>query len=162
MTAAYKRKLEEDQKWLAEEKIREARDAKQDVTKAGHMGNFYRCLPLWLYLGPAQRTALMATCQQSSGVHAEGAHMRWGMPYVHAACLNFLQGFCSRPLQLQHMCHRNIMSNNTAFGTAQPPKRPAGPAPSSTDSIKEGSSAPVDPEWEAARYSCALSVPSLC
>ena len=46
VTAAYKRKLEEDQKWLAEEKIREARDAKQDVTKAGHMGNFYRCLPL--------------------------------------------------------------------------------------------------------------------
>ena len=45
MTAAYKKKLEEDQKWLAEEKIREARDAKQDVTKAGHMGNFYRCLP---------------------------------------------------------------------------------------------------------------------
>ena len=43
VTAAYKRKLEEDQKWLAEEKIREARDAKQDVTKAGHMGNFYRC-----------------------------------------------------------------------------------------------------------------------
>ena len=45
VTAAYKKKLEEDQKWLAEEKIREARDAKQDVTKAGHMGNFYRCLP---------------------------------------------------------------------------------------------------------------------
>ena len=44
VTAAYKKKLEEDQKWLAEEKIREARDAKQDVTKAGHMGNFYRCL----------------------------------------------------------------------------------------------------------------------
>ena len=46
VTAAYKKKLEEDQKWLAEEKIREARDAKQDVTKAGHMGNFYRCLTL--------------------------------------------------------------------------------------------------------------------
>ena len=52
------------------------------------------------------------------------------------------------------------MSNNSAFGTAQPPKRPAGPAPSSADSIKEGSSAPVDPEWEAARYSFALS--ALC
>ena len=42
MTAAYKKKLEEDQMWLAEEKIREARDAKHDVIKAGHMGNFYR------------------------------------------------------------------------------------------------------------------------
>ena len=42
VTAAYKKKLEEDQKWLAEEKIREARDAKHDVIKAGHMGNFYR------------------------------------------------------------------------------------------------------------------------
>ena len=48
VTAAYKKKLEEDQKWLAEEKIREARDAKQDVTKAGHMGNFYRCFALLL------------------------------------------------------------------------------------------------------------------
>ena len=43
VTAAYKKKLEEDQKWLAEEKIREARDAKSDALKAGHMGNFYRC-----------------------------------------------------------------------------------------------------------------------
>jgi coiled-coil domain-containing protein 55 len=44
VTAAYKKKLEEDQKWLAEEKIREARDAKNDALKAGHMGNFYRCI----------------------------------------------------------------------------------------------------------------------
>lgn len=43
VTAAYKQKLEEDQKWLAAERIREARDAKADVVKAGHMGNFYRC-----------------------------------------------------------------------------------------------------------------------
>ncbi|BDA49960.1 Nuclear speckle splicing regulatory protein 1 [Coccomyxa sp. Obi] len=42
VTAAYKKKLEEDQKWLAAERIREARDAKADVVKAGHMGNFYR------------------------------------------------------------------------------------------------------------------------
>ena len=49
------------------------------------------------------------------------------------------------------------MSNNTAFGTAQPPKRPAGLVSSLADGIKEGSSAPVDPEWEAARYSpCPL------
>ena len=43
MTAAYKRKLEEDKLWLAQEKIREAQEAKQDVVKAGHMGNFYKC-----------------------------------------------------------------------------------------------------------------------
>lgn len=42
VTAAYKKKLEEDQKWLAAERIQEARDAKADVIKAGHMGNFYR------------------------------------------------------------------------------------------------------------------------
>ncbi|KAK9903590.1 hypothetical protein WJX75_009420 [Coccomyxa subellipsoidea] len=42
VTAAYKAKLEEDQKWLAAERIREARDAKADAVKAGHMGNFYR------------------------------------------------------------------------------------------------------------------------
>jgi len=46
VTAAYKAKLEEDQKWLAAERIREARDAKSDALKAGHMGNFYRCAPL--------------------------------------------------------------------------------------------------------------------
>ena len=46
VTGAYKKKLEEDQKWLAEEKIREALNAKHDVTKAGHMGNFYRCFTL--------------------------------------------------------------------------------------------------------------------
>ncbi|CAK0786621.1 hypothetical protein CVIRNUC_009835 [Coccomyxa viridis] len=87
VTAAYKKKLEEDQMWLAEEKIREARDAKHDVIKAGHMGNFYR----------------------------------------------------------------NIMSNNTAFGTAAPPKRLVGADAPSSAGKKEGSSVPVDPEWEAAR-----------
>jgi coiled-coil domain-containing protein 55 len=42
VTAAYKKKLEEDQKWLAEERVREAKDARSDAIKAGHMGNFYR------------------------------------------------------------------------------------------------------------------------
>ena len=42
MTAAYKRKLQEDQQWLAEEKVREAKEAEYDVVKTGHMGNFYR------------------------------------------------------------------------------------------------------------------------
>lgn len=42
MTAAYKRKLEEDKKWLEEEKMKEELEAKQDVRKRGHMGDFYR------------------------------------------------------------------------------------------------------------------------
>ena len=46
------------------------------------------------------------------------------------------------------------MSNNTAFGTAQPPKRTAAANAPSTSAAEELSSAPVDPEWEAAR--CAL------
>lgn len=55
VTAAYKKKLEEDKKWLAEEKLREAQEVKNDVVKKGHMGDFYRSvscpvagfLPLW-------------------------------------------------------------------------------------------------------------------
>ena len=43
MTAAYKRKLEEDSKWLAEEKLREEIEKREDVVKKGHMGDFYRC-----------------------------------------------------------------------------------------------------------------------
>lgn len=42
MTAAYKRKLEEEKQWLAEEKLREAQEQKNDVVKKGHMGDFYR------------------------------------------------------------------------------------------------------------------------
>lgn len=42
VTAAYKKKLQEDQQWLAEEKVREAKEAEYDVVKTGHMGNFYR------------------------------------------------------------------------------------------------------------------------
>lgn len=42
MTAAYKKKLEEDRKWQEEEKLREAVEAAQDVRKKGHMGDFYR------------------------------------------------------------------------------------------------------------------------
>eukprot|EP00891_Asterochloris_glomerata_P006464 jgi/Astpho2/6464/gw1.00096.39.1_t len=41
VTAAYKKKLQEDQQWLAEEKVREAKEAEYDVVKTGHMGNFY-------------------------------------------------------------------------------------------------------------------------
>ena len=42
MTAAYKKKLEEEKQWLAEEKLREAEERKNDVVKKGHMGDFYR------------------------------------------------------------------------------------------------------------------------
>ena len=42
VTAAYKRKLEEDKKWLEEEKLRDQVEAEQDVRKRGHMGDFYR------------------------------------------------------------------------------------------------------------------------
>ncbi|KAG2482546.1 hypothetical protein HYH03_018537 [Edaphochlamys debaryana] len=41
VTSAYRRKLEEDKKWQEEERKREAEEAKQDVRKVGHMGNFY-------------------------------------------------------------------------------------------------------------------------
>ena len=42
VTAAYKKKLEEDKKWLAEEAIREEQEKRDDVKKRGHMGDFYR------------------------------------------------------------------------------------------------------------------------
>ena len=42
MTAAYKKKLEEEKQWLAEEKLREAEERKNDVVKKGHIGDFYR------------------------------------------------------------------------------------------------------------------------
>ena len=35
-------KLQEEQKWLAEEKLREAIEKRDDVVKRGHMGDFYR------------------------------------------------------------------------------------------------------------------------
>ncbi|KAJ0260192.1 hypothetical protein HA466_0064280 [Hirschfeldia incana] len=41
ITGAYKRKLEEQKKWLAEERIRELREAKDDVTKKSDLSDFY-------------------------------------------------------------------------------------------------------------------------
>ena len=43
VTAAYKKKLEEDKKWLEEEAFRDKVEADEDVRKRGHMGDFYRC-----------------------------------------------------------------------------------------------------------------------
>lgn len=48
VTSAYKKKLEEDKKWLAEEKVREAQEQRNDVVKKGHMGDFYRFFSLHL------------------------------------------------------------------------------------------------------------------
>jgi hypothetical protein len=42
VTAAYKKKLQEDQKWLAEERVREAAEKRDSVVSRGHMGDFYR------------------------------------------------------------------------------------------------------------------------
>ncbi|GFR52864.1 hypothetical protein Agub_g15492, partial [Astrephomene gubernaculifera] len=41
VTSAYRRKLEEDQKWQAAERQRELEEQRNDVRKVGHMGNFY-------------------------------------------------------------------------------------------------------------------------
>ncbi|CAN8247066.1 unnamed protein product [Cochlearia groenlandica] len=41
VTGAYKRKLEEQKKWLAEERIRELREEKDDVTKKKDLSEFY-------------------------------------------------------------------------------------------------------------------------
>ena len=44
VTAAYRKKLEEDRKWLEEEKIADAREAADDVTKKGDLSGFYHNL----------------------------------------------------------------------------------------------------------------------
>ncbi|ESQ50147.1 hypothetical protein EUTSA_v10002052mg [Eutrema salsugineum] len=41
VTGAYKRKLEEQEKWLAEERLRELREEKDDVTKKKDLSDFY-------------------------------------------------------------------------------------------------------------------------
>ncbi|KAL0741007.1 hypothetical protein Bca4012_082520 [Brassica carinata] len=41
ITGAYKRKLEEQKKWLAEERLREIREEKDDVTKKKDLSDFY-------------------------------------------------------------------------------------------------------------------------
>uniref|UniRef100_A0A061R024 Coiled-coil domain-containing protein 55 n=1 Tax=Tetraselmis sp. GSL018 TaxID=582737 RepID=A0A061R024_9CHLO len=44
VTSAYKKKLEEDRKWLADEKRREEIEKRNDVTKREDLGDFYRNL----------------------------------------------------------------------------------------------------------------------
>ncbi|KAF5830258.1 coiled-coil domain-containing protein 55-domain containing protein [Dunaliella salina] len=41
ITSAYRKKLEEDKKWVEVEKQKEAEEEANDVRKVGHMGNFY-------------------------------------------------------------------------------------------------------------------------
>jgi coiled-coil domain-containing protein 55 len=41
VTGAYKRKLEEQKKWLAEERLRELREERDDVTKKKDLSDFY-------------------------------------------------------------------------------------------------------------------------
>ena len=44
---------QEEQKWLAEEKVREIIEERDDVVKRGHMGDFYRCVGLAGAVSPA-------------------------------------------------------------------------------------------------------------
>ncbi|EFJ43409.1 hypothetical protein VOLCADRAFT_96440 [Volvox carteri f. nagariensis] len=41
VTSAYRKKLEEDKKWLEAERQKELEEQRNDVRKVGHMGNFY-------------------------------------------------------------------------------------------------------------------------
>lgn len=44
VTSAYRRKLEEDKLWQQQQKQREEQEAAEEVTKRGHIGDFYRNL----------------------------------------------------------------------------------------------------------------------
>ena len=104
---------------------------------------------------------LQARCVRLSGRKGRGL-CSWRIVAVKAQKSLVSSAPIYAPSLLRCLSCRNIMSNNTAFGTAQPPKRPAGPPSSSADVPKEGSSAPADPEWEAARYTLALLPCAFC
>lgn len=81
LTAAYKRKLQEDQKWLAEERLREAAEKRDSVVSRGHMGDFYRCAQPVLFCvrsravhraqaTPWQDAAKQADSRKQFGLHA--------------------------------------------------------------------------------------------
>lgn len=44
ITAAYKRKLEEQKRWTAEDKAREEKEEREDVTKRSGLGDLHRNL----------------------------------------------------------------------------------------------------------------------
>ena len=74
--------LQEEQKWLAEERIREEIEKRDDVVKRGHMGDFYRCT-LLVHLGNGRR---LATCgsypsfQDGRGTRGRGGEGCGGLP----------------------------------------------------------------------------------
>lgn len=51
---------------------------------------------------------------------------------------------------VMRLCARNVMTNNVAFGTAEPTKAPP-PRPAAPAAEPAAPAAPVDPDFEAAR-----------
>ena len=70
VTSAYRKKLEEDKKWLAEEKVREAQEQRNDVVKKGHMGDFYRSVCLLLLCIAPSTSSSCACCPSAFASYA--------------------------------------------------------------------------------------------
>eukprot|EP00878_Enallax_costatus_P018959 GHUV01019986.1.p1 GENE.GHUV01019986.1~~GHUV01019986.1.p1 ORF type:complete len:316 (+),score=157.86 GHUV01019986.1:692-1639(+) len=51
ITSAYRKKLEEDKKWIENQKLKDMEDERNDVTKLGHMNNFFTNLTKNVALG---------------------------------------------------------------------------------------------------------------
>jgi len=75
VTAAYKKKLAEDQKWLEEEKRKEEEEKRNDVTKREGMGDFYRNLHRNAAFGGSRLANVHATSDQ---IKAEEAIKKGG------------------------------------------------------------------------------------
>jgi hypothetical protein len=149
VTAAYKKKLQEDQKWLAEERVREAAEKRDSVVARGHRGDFYRrararrrggCAVLRRAgAGAAAERAAAALCACLVRLLARGWHAgRARFPKCASAVRSV------REPHLRGM-RRNVLTNNAAFGTSQA-KQPAPAADAA-----EAAAAPQDSAWEAAR-----------
>jgi len=65
VTAAYKKKLEEDQKWLEDEKRKEELESKNDVTKREGLGEFYRNLHRNAAFGGSRYAQVHASTEQN-------------------------------------------------------------------------------------------------
>mmetsp|Transcript_14263 Transcript_14263/g.41560 ORF Transcript_14263/g.41560 Transcript_14263/m.41560 type:complete len:352 (-) Transcript_14263:2205-3260(-) len=72
VTAAYKKKLEEQKLWQEQEKLKEEEEANMDVRKIGHMGNFYANLLTSNVAMGTGSTKLAATDAGVSDKHREG------------------------------------------------------------------------------------------
>jgi len=149
VTAAYKKKLQEDQKWLAEERVREAAEKRDSVVSRGHMGDFYR------------RAHMLAAAEALpcwSG-RCGGACCGWARRSLASCpCMRLVCRTCSGPIDRKRWSaarsvrqrrlrdtRRNVLTNNAAFGTSQA-KQPAPAADAA-----EAAAAPQDSAWEAAR-----------